>query len=57
MDRGLTFEDICDDNRDRMRGLAEQMMMDVVLLDSAITFVGLLYVAVRAIRHRRPNSN
>jgi hypothetical protein len=38
--------------------MAEQIMMDVVLLDSAVVLVGLIYVAVRlAIRHRRQNSN
>jgi hypothetical protein len=41
-----------------MRELAEQTMMDVVLLDSAVVFVGLIYLAVRlAIRHNRQNSN
>ena len=34
--------------------LAERVMMDVVLLDSAVVFVGLVYVAIRmALRHSR----
>lgn len=42
----------------QMRELAERVMMDVVLLDSAVAFVGLVYVAVRmALRHSRQNSN
>jgi hypothetical protein len=42
----------------QMRELAERMMMGVVLLDSAVAFVGLVYVAVRmALRHSRQNSN
>ena len=41
-----------------MRELAEQTMLDIVLLDSAAMFAGLVYIAIRlAIRHSRQNSN
>jgi len=37
-----------------MRELAERMMMSIVLLDSAVALIGLVYVAVRmALRHSR----
>jgi hypothetical protein len=43
----------------QMRELAEQTMMDVVLLDSVAVFAGLVYIAIRlASRHSsRQNSN